>query len=450
MFTKEEKKLIGEKLKGYPKKEVFDLINNGGTEEEVYALVDKIILENANTLPEQIDLNQQTAPYIIFGSKIISQNAIDDFETIMRLPFVIGGALMPDAHRTAENSVPVGGVVLAEDIVPDIVSNDIACSVYYSEYNLTVDEDFWKANKTRLVDNVRRNTFFGNSVNPHPDCLDQEFYINGPTEDDMLTLVGKEAYRAAKARMRTAFGTSGDGNHFFNVGYTGKNKFALLSHFGSRSVGSVIAKIFSDEAKAKYKMPKGMGDAPLKWNTPLAKDYFTLMNWAGEFTEQGHKWLHNYVITNFTRSGVMDGYESRKMFEVYSKHNFAWETPEGILHRKGATPAHDGEFGIIPATMGHESKVIIGLGNPASYNSASHGAGRTHSRGQAFLEFKAHTQEYIEREYGIIRIGADVDESPSAYKDINKVMFYQQTCADVVGCFKPKISRMAEPRMRRR
>src|SRR5688572_28670453 len=139
MFSKDEKKLIGVILKGYPKKEVFDLINNGGTKEEVMSLIDEIIANNQSTLPEPVVL-EDSKPYAIFGSSIISQNAIDDFETIMRLPFVIGGALMPDAHRTAENSVPVGGVVLAEDIIPDIVSNDIACSVLLTEYDLTVDE----------------------------------------------------------------------------------------------------------------------------------------------------------------------------------------------------------------------------------------------------------------------------------------------------------------------
>jgi tRNA-splicing ligase RtcB len=449
MFSKEEKKLIGDKLKGYPKKEVFDLINNGGTAEEVYALVDKIIADNASTLPEQIDLLDSPIDYTIFGSKLITKNAVDDFEAIMRLPYVLGGALMPDAHRTAELSVPVGGVVLADSIVPDIVSNDIACSVFFTEYNVLVDDDFWLKNKTRLVDNVRRNTYFGNSVNPNDDCLRQDFYIHAPTESDMYTVTGREALKAAKARMRTAFGTSGDGNHFFNIGYTNKDRLAFLSHFGSRSVGSVIAKLFSDNAKGMYKMPKGMGDAPLKWGTPLAKDYYLLMNWAGEFTEQGHRWLHRYMRDNLIKSGVIIE-ETKTLTNIYSRHNFAWETSEGILHRKGATPAEYGIMGVIPATMGHETKIVIGKGNPNSFNSASHGAGRTHSRGQAFLEFKHQDQAYIEREYNIIRIGADIDESPDAYKDINEVMKYQGDCVDVVGGFFPKIVRMAEPRVRRR
>jgi tRNA-splicing ligase RtcB len=448
MFSKDEKKLIGEKLKGYPKKEVFDLINNGGTREEVMALVDEIILNNTSTLPEVIELEETGKPYSIFGKQIITQNAIDDFETIMRLPFVIGGALMPDAHRTAENSVPVGGVVLSEDVVPDIVSNDIACSVYLTEYNILVDDYFFLTNKTRLVDNVRRNTFFGNSINPLEDGLKEDFYIYRPTESDMLTIVGKEALRSCEKRVRTNFGTSGDGNHFFNVGVTDKGRLAFMSHFGSRSIGATIAKLFSDEAKKLYKMPKGMGDAPLRWNSPLAKDYFLLMNWAGDFAEAGHKWLHNYMRENLVKSGVISEY-IKPLTKIYTKHNFAWETSEGILHRKGSTPADYGQMGVIPATMGHPAKIIVGLGNPTSFNSTSHGAGRTHSRGQAFLEFKNQTQEYIENEFGIIRIGADVDESPDAYKDINKVMFYQQTCADVIGEFFPKIVRMAEPRIRR-
>ena len=112
------------------------------------------------------------------------------------------------------------------------------------------------------------------------------------------------------------------------------------------------------------------------------------------------------------------------------------------MHRKGATPANLGELGIIPASMTEKGFIVRGLGNPDSFNSASHGAGREHSRAACKTLF---TQSDIKKELKkqhITLIGGNVEEAPMAYKNITEVMAAQSDLVDILGTFQPRIVRM--------
>ena len=114
-----------------------------------------------------------------------------------------------------------------------------------------------------------------------------------------------------------------------------------------------------------------------------------------------------------------------------------------IVHRKGATPAGKGVLGIIPGSMTAPGFIVRGKGDPASLNSASHGAGRVLSRSKA-KSVLTHSQVKTHlTDHGVSLIGGGLDEAPMVYKDIHAVMASQQDLVDIVGVFTPKIVKMA-------
>lgn len=447
MFTPEDKAAVNMTLKEFGiknKKDVFDRINQGATYDEIAALINEMILAQQATAKPKILRNSEKAEYAVFGRSLITQNAIDDMDSIMSMPFVLGGALLPDGHRVAENKPPVGSVIVADAVVPAYVGSDISCSVYLTITGMTVDEDWFNLNKPSIQYVLKNKAQFGLEIQPDPVVFDMPFYKN---QLGLFTDTGKMVYEQVKKIARNHFATCGDGNHFFEFGYVPNNKgkmiLAMLSHFGSRAVGSTIANVYENLAKDMYDLPKDIKDAPLDPMSPDGKDYITLMNWAGEFAEAGHKWLHSHLMNELSQR-VDISYGNQASF--FSRHNSMWITNDGYVHRKGATPAAANQYGVIPATMGHATQIVRGLGNPESFESASHGGGRTHSRGQALQEF-SDTHNYVLNEYAVTLIGGDADEDPRAYKDIDAVMKEQRTCVTTVSKFYPKIVRMAEPRI---
>ncbi len=141
--------------------------------------------------------------------------------------------------------------------------------------------------------------------------------------------------------------------------------------------------------------------------------------------------------------------EHRPLATIENHHNFAWLAEHDgealFVHRKGATPAADGELGIIPGSMGTPAYVVSGMGNPDSLWSASHGAGRKMSRAQAKKAFN-YEQEWLRlfEEQDITILGGDADELPGAYKDIESVMDAQTDLVRKEAKFDPRIVLMAE------
>ncbi|MGI9174550.1 MAG: RtcB family protein, partial [Rhodothermales bacterium] len=136
-----------------------------------------------------------------------------------------------------------------------------------------------------------------------------------------------------------------------------------------------------------------------------------------------------------------------RVADVENHHNFAWkETWQGrdvIVHRKGATPAQAGVLGVIPGSQGHNSYVVRGLGEAASLNSASHGAGRQMSRKQALQTIPKADRNAWLAERGIELLAGGMDEAPQAYKNINEVLALQTDLIEPVATFQPEVVLMA-------
>ncbi|MCL4253506.1 MAG: RtcB family protein [Anaerolineae bacterium] len=455
MITKAQKEEIHLRLKQAGVKklgDVFNLINSvnqGHTDEhEVWQLVESLIqAQEALRKPEFIR-QDAPRPYVVKGKSIITANAIEDMNYIMSNPYVIGGALMPDAHRVFTNGMPVGGVVVTEPdwIYPSFVGSDISCSLLLTVFPDMPMDDIWTDQLTKeLAYVLRENTYFGRAINPNQG----QFASSGLLQyvPEMQSPLGKSVLKSALGSAPTDFATSGDGNHFVEFGYVddgNTRSLAILSHFGSRYVGAVIGKEYEAYAIQQWETRPKTYDSPLNVQTPEGADYVALMNWAGLFAEYGHHQVHKNLMYALYQRGY------RKLDvqqQVYSRHNFAWLTDWGWVHRKGATPTPKDELALIPATMGDRTQVVMGLGNPDVYDSASHGAGRVYSRGQALQQFKGDTAEYVLKHYGVTLIGGGADEHPLAYKKISDVMQYQADCVRPVAEFIPKVVRMADPRI---
>ena len=441
---------------------VYNEINEKGLSyDEALNLVGRLRYEQEQSRAPVLRLDDLPHYYKIFGKHLIAQNAIEDMNHLMRMPYAKLGAQMSDSHRVSENEMPVGGVIATKNyIVPKFVGSDISCSVLLSGTTVKVTPKWFTKNLESLKYVLRKFAMFGAEINSTREIYEQEFFNK---EVFLHTQIGRETYARIRDIAVTHFRTSGDGNHFAEwgmidvvpIGWHKKGaelipatamQLALLTHFGSRAVGSTIASVFEKEAAALYTLTKGITAAPLDINTDLGQDYLTLMNWAGDFTEAGHRALHVKLFKELEER-VEQSLDIA--FDIYSRHNFAWReyinSEEFIVHRKGATPANKGQYAVIPATMGNNTQIVLGLGNEDALNSAPHGSGRRYSRGAALQQFKG-TQEYVLKEYGVTLIGGGEDEDPRAYKDITEVIEAQKDCSISIGEFVPKVVRMADPR----
>lgn len=385
-------------------------------------------------------LSESPKEYVIYGSQYIETEALNQMETAMRLPVTLKGALMADAH--SGYGLPIGGVLATRNtVIPFGVGMDIGCRMCLSVYG--VKPTILKQKKDNLKEILVENTRFG-----------QKDFFKEKKEHEVLD---REEFKLVKFlkgmkdKVYEQLGTSGSGNHFVEFGYLEMprdNDFnleegsylALLSHSGSRNFGANIAQHYTQIAKSKCILPKGAIN--LAWfdlNSEEGIEYWVAMNLAGDYAKANHQIIHKKISAALGES---------PLFVVENHHNFAWKEKlddglEAIVHRKGATPANTGTYGVIPGSMTLPGFVVKGKGNPVSLNSASHGAGRKMSRTRAQEQFTEKDFHDTLKKAGVELIGGGTDESPMAYKDIFKVMEYQKDLVEVKAVFYPKIVRMS-------
>ena len=165
----------------------------------------------------------------------------------------------------------------------------------------------------------------------------------------------------------------------------------------------------------------------LELDSEAGQEYWAAMNLMGDYAAANHAVIHR-LVTSLLGAEVLSGIENH--------HNFAWreehEGKEVIVHRKGATPAGLGDLGVIPGTMADPAFVVRGKGNPESFHSCSHGAGRAMSRGKAMKTFTLEDHAKATEGVECRKDGAILDETPGAYKPIEGVMDAQADLVDVV------------------
>jgi tRNA-splicing ligase RtcB len=216
-----------------------------------------------------------------------------------------------------------------------------------------------------------------------------------------------------------------------------------MSHSGSRALGHTIATFFTKLAAELNPLPKPLDE--LSWLSMDSHEgllYYKLMELCGDYSAANHECIHKAVATSA-------GLEYERKQTIANHHNYAWvemvNGKKSYVHRKGATPAQLGTVGIIPSSMATKAYIVIGKGNEESLCSASHGSGRAMSRSQALKSIKKEDRDNMLIHNRVELLGAGLDESPQAYKDIESVMGFQSNLVDKIAEFQPRIVRMAGP-----
>ncbi|KQO22747.1 RNA 2',3'-cyclic phosphate--5'-hydroxyl ligase [Flavobacterium sp. Leaf82] len=392
--------------------------------------------------PVQVRMHQlktTRVPFTIFGENEIDDQAKFQLYDSLKLPISIAGALMPDAH--SGYGLPIGGVLATDNaVIPYGVGVDIGCRMSLSIFDLPAS--YFKGKEHQLEAILKDNTKFGMNET-HAVKADHEVFYKSEFKDiPLLKNLLPKAYKQ--------LGSSGGGNHFVEFGIAKIDNpenewklgvgeyFAVLSHSGSRGLGANIAKHYTYLATKQCPLPKNVQHlAWLDLNTHDGQEYWLAMNLAGEYAKACHDDIHRRIAKAIGK---------RVVVTIENHHNFAWREmvngQECIVHRKGATPAAEGQLGIIPGSMTAAGYIVKGKGNAESLNSASHGAGRLFSRAKCKATFTQSEIKKVLKANDVTLIGGNIDEAPMAYKDITKVMGNQTDLVEVLGTFTPKIVRM--------
>lgn len=391
-------------------------------------------------------LFDKPVPYEVFGREGIEQSAIDQMNTACRLPIAARGAVMPDAHPGY--GLSIGGVLAAvNSVIPYGVGVDIACRASLSVTDATPREFFAKEHRRRrLREALTRGTRFG--LGAHYDVGEQPDH---PVMVDEAWDALPRHIQNLKDLAWSQLGTSGSGNHFANFCEIeflrdcgefkkGDVRVALLAHSGSRKLGGLIAEHFTDVAKHLCRLPEEARHlAWLDLAGEAGQQYWSAMELAGRYSEASHEIIHTRVLQTA-------GLRQASYFSHH--HNFAWiEQHDGqalVVHRKGATPAFAGQHGLVLGSMGDPSFLVEGKGHEPGLCSASHGAGRKHGRKEAKRRFtKGDQAEYLAR-MGVELLGGGVDETPQAYKRVEKVLAAQEDLVTPVAKITPRIVLMSD------
>lgn len=354
----------------------------------------------------------------------IEEGALEQARNLANLPFAYEHiAIMPDTHLGY--GMPIGAILATKGvIIPNAVGVDIGCGMCSLRTDLKYIET---SDLKKIMAQIRKTVPVG--FNRHEDRQEESCM---PERTGNLPIVEKE-YESALYQI----GTLGGGNHFIEIQKGSDGYIWIMIHSGSRNIGFTVANHYNKVAQEKN---KAMGDEVPRdlAYIPNDSEYFDLywneMNYCIDFALANRK-----LMMERTKLAFKEILPQVKFSHFINKpHNFAsLEEHFGetvIVHRKGATRAQKGEWGMIPGSQGTRSFLVKGKGNPDSFESCSHGAGRVMSRSQARkkLDLKRETKSLDDK--GIlhaIRHRNDLDEAPSSYKDIDEVMANQVSLVDV-------------------
>ena len=363
-----------------------------------------------------------------------------------RLPVVFKHiAAMPDVHLGI--GATVGSVIpTLKAIIPAAVGVDIGCGMMAAKTTLRAED--LPDNLGPLRSAIERAVPHG-SV-PRNRGRDTGSWENPPETVDQIwaTLVDEfdalcELHpRLKNTNNRKHLGTLGTGNHFIEVCLDEDGAVWFMLHSGSRGVGNAIGTHFIELAKKDaLRNNANLPDQDLAYFEEGAQyfgDYVRAVSWAQKFAQRNREVMMTNLIAT-VRKVITKPFESH-VEAVNCHHNYVQQErhfgEDVFVTRKGAVSAKEGQLGIIPGSMGARSFIVRGLGNPESFDSCSHGAGRVMSRTKAKKLFTVDDQ--IKATEGVeCRKDADViDEIPMAYKDIDAVMAAQRDLVEVVHTLK--------------
>ena len=395
---------------------------------------------------------------IIGFGEVADDETFEQIRNCVETEHAYKGVLAADNHRGY--SCPVGGIVAYHNAVsPAVCGYDIACGNKAVETPLFWDDI--QKDISKIMDEIWNKVAFGLGRTNDGD-VDHELF------DDPLFTESKEI-KKLKDQARQQLGTVGSGNHFVDILADEETGLVwIANHFGSRGFGWKIANGFLNLSEGIGFTERGRSEnsmvAPVVFSldSPLGEDYWRAMTLAGQYAYAGR----DYVIQQ-----VLDILKTEATKEVHNNHNFAWKEEhdgnEVIVVRKGATPSFPGQEGFVGGSMCDICVVIEGVDsedNREGLYSAMHGAGRVLSRSQAkgkgkwkrnpdtgkkeYVEKKAgqvtrEMMDKIVKDFGIELRGADRDESPFCYRQLQEVIDAHNSAIKINHVLIPKGVAMA-------
>ena len=370
--------------------------------------------------------------------------ALAQARNLARLPFARKWiCLMPDAHMGY--GMPIGGVLATRDVViPNAVGVDIGCGMCFQATNIPVSALFPLLG---IVGSIKQSVPVGFSSHPEKrPCRSVDMMRCTVEHTSMVhNSIGMDVLENAYFQV----GTLGGGNHFIELQADEDDHLCIMLHSGSRNMGKWICDYYNGLACDRNK--RWFSSVDPKWELsflPLhsneGAEYLAWMRLALAFAQENRERMMQSVLEI-----VLDAVGGRECISnliladpINIHHNYAaMEHHFGenlVVHRKGATKATADTVGIIPGSMGTASYIVQGLGNPESFMSCSHGAGRRMGRKEATRTLSLDAE--LERMSGILHDMtevSDLDEAPGAYKDIDVVMRNQEDLVRVVKKLRP-------------
>ncbi len=352
----------------------------------------------------------------------VEESAMRQIENLTTLPFLFHHlAIMPDVH--AGMGMPIGGVLACKNaVIPNAVGVDIGCGMCAVKTNWKVNEIPTTVIRKEIMAGIRERIPLG--MDHHKEAQDERYLPEGHDIDKL------EVVKRRQNSIRYEVGTLGGGNHFIELQRDEEDTLWIMIHSGSRNLGKQVGDFYNHIAKTLNTRYYSVvsPDIQLPFLAAETKEfgmYWNEMKYCIDFAFCNRKLMMERIEEVLADS--LKGIEFEPMINI--AHNYAaYEHHFGenvIVHRKGATLAREGVTGIIPGSQGTASYIVEGLGNPDSFCSCSHGAGRVLSRKMAIKTLDMQ-QELAQLEAkGIIhaiRSQNDMQEASGAYKDIEEVI----------------------------
>ena len=369
----------------------------------------------------------------------LEAQAHEQLRNIASIPFVGPWvAVMPDVHlgkgATVGSVIPTRGA-----IIPAAVGVDIGCGM--AAVRTTLRASDLPDDLAQLRSSIERSVPVGNGPGGEhrrlPDSHETRLARSG-----LVTRL--EAIKAKHRKIRTdkidrQIGTLGGGNHFIEICLDETGAVWVMLHSGSRGTGNLIGTYFIEQAReqlAHRVLGFHLPDKDLAFfmeGEPLFDDYVEAVSWAQDYARANREAMMDRVLHEMRHR--LPKFQLEKL-AVNCHHNYVQKETHGgeelLVTRKGAVSAREGELGIIPGSMGTQSYIVRGKGNPESFHSCSHGAGRVMSRTAARQQITLKQHREATAHVECRKDAAVIDESPAAYKPIDAVMAAQSDLVEVV------------------
>ncbi len=347
----------------------------------------------------------------------IEPKALEQLRNVAKLPFIFHHvAAMPDVHLGV--GATIGSVIASRDAIsPAAVGVDIGCGMLAVPLGKRLEQLGSLKRVREKIEEVIPVGFEGHKTA-------QKMTGLRPPSARIQSVWQKATYQ---------MGTLGGGNHFIEICDDGLGQAWLMLHSGSRNVGKATAEIHIRKAKTLMKIWKiELDDPDLAYFVQKSEafhDYMEDLGWCQEYAYQNRQRMLDLILKRFD-------IQIDKKSVINCHHNYvATENHYGetvFVTRKGAIRARQNDLGIIPSSMGQKSYIVRGKGNPESFCSCSHGAGRQYSRTAARRHFTV--SDLIKQTEGVEcrKDRGVLDEIPGAYKPIDEVMDHQKELVEIV------------------